>query len=275
MHKKIQQRDIAYLIADNCSKIKNPYTKLESLNNPNWSRDLKHEYFGQITSLLKSLEDQYVDLVPFVKDMRWKISDITEHTAVCAVYLLLCSVLRIWDSIFLLAKSGHYSSVMSLLRMMDEALTQCNLFAFDFQEWKHVNLDTWFSGEIITNKIWREKMWALHEDWGVDVYSMTTYIYGMESQIAHSGYVGMIENISPFNEDFDFDGPTGYYRTVWALWSGLNHMTEFNIALKWAYLLILKDHAGYDKIDLILSKYNPTINQETVSQDIKEMFPKK
>jgi hypothetical protein len=104
MQEKVKN-DISFRIDDNIKVIKNPYTKLELLNNSNLLKEYELDYKKQIEILIIELEKQYNDIVPFVKNLEKYIKDITEQTFFSAVYLLSSSILSIFSSINILAKN--------------------------------------------------------------------------------------------------------------------------------------------------------------------------
>lgn len=95
---------ITELIQENRTAIKNCERKKELLINPLIEDNLKNDFIEEIDFLIASLNHQLIILTPYIRDMRSKILDITEETTLCAVYLLLCSVIKLFDSILILAK---------------------------------------------------------------------------------------------------------------------------------------------------------------------------
>ncbi len=261
MQEKVKN-DISFIINDNINAIKNPYTKIELLQNPNILEELEIKYKKEIADLIAELEKQYKDIIPFVESLRNYVKDITEQTFFSAVYLLANSILSIFTSINVLSVKWEYASIMTLLRKLDEATTLCNLFIFDCKENNSENLNKWFSWKIIEHKIWREKMDKLPEWVNVDFKALQSYVYQMISQAAHNWYSSLLENISPFTENYD-NKSTWYYRTISALKMTLWWITEFIISLKWIYLFIIKDVKIYNKLDLVLKIHNPDFWKNT------------
>lgn len=235
--------------------------------------NLKARHIIEIEEILDTLQGQHTIIIPFVTNIREHISGITEETTVCGIYLTLCTILKTWDSISLLAQYWHYSSIMTLLRVIEEANMQCNLFVSDLQESKNIN--DWFAGNIIEHKKWREKMDKLINHNEINLYSMETYMYQIHSQFPHNGYLWILENVSPFTEDFDFEWPVGYYKTISALKNLASHyMTTCVITLKAIYLFVIKDQQVFDELDEILKKDNPDIGRTDISNSIKVKFKK-
>jgi hypothetical protein len=104
MQEKVKN-DISFIIDDNIKAIKNPYTKLELLNNPNLLKEYELDYKKEIDSLILEIEKQYNDIIPFTKNLKNHINDITEKTFFSSVYLLSNSILSIFSSINILAKN--------------------------------------------------------------------------------------------------------------------------------------------------------------------------
>lgn len=272
MQEKVKN-DITFIIDDNIKAIKNPYTKLELLQNPNILNELEQDYKKQIEFLVTELNKQYSDIVPFVNNLEKYVKDITEQTFFSAMYLISNSILWIFSSIKILSWNWEYNSIMTLLRKLDEATTLCNLFSFECNENDSSNLNKWFSWKIIDHKIWREKTNKLPEWINIDFKSLQSYLYQMTSQPAHNWYSSLLENISPFDEKYD-NWLTWYYRTISALKMTLWWLTEFIITLKWIYLFVINDVKSYEKLDLILEKYNPNFWKNTNFSNIEKDFPK-
>jgi hypothetical protein len=188
---------------------------------------------------------------------------------------LLSWVLNTWDSIILLANKGKYSSIMILLRSIEEALMQCKLFLLDSNENKTKNINEWFNWSIISHWTWRDKMTANLPDEWIDIRSMQSYLYKMESMHTHTSYISILENVSPYSEDYDLDWCTGYYRTNEALqWIALPKMNLMAITLKWIYKLIVQDNQSVSKLNNLISKYNPNMWDVANFQKVIDKFPK-
>jgi hypothetical protein len=107
----------------------------------------------------------------------------------------------------------------------------------------------------------------------IDFKKVEAHVYQMESHHAHNSYASILECINPCTEDYDFEGFTGFYRTKFALEYSRGTMTATNIALGTVYSFLLKDLDSSKKINKILIKYDPNINQ-SVSDEIFEQFSK-
>ncbi len=231
-----------------------------------------------IEQKLEVLQGRYSELFPFIEALKAKIPDIIENTHLCAVYLLLCYNLQTWKSLFLLAKYGHYSAIMSLIRKLKEISMLVQHFTLEKKDNIRTDLDKWFSGEIISHSIGRNSSTKLMESDNpypeLDYGKLQSFIYQIESQAPHAGYASILECISPFTEDFDFNGYAGYGRTISALEYANGTMNDINLALKAVYSLILNDPIGYEKIDQILLKYDPSMKRTTIDQAILDQFKK-
>lgn len=241
---------IKNLIEDFKKRLKNPEPKKFLIIFPNTINDTKVIKKLEIDHLLVQLDNQYKELLPFVKQIKLSVGDITEQTFVCAVYLLLCRVFDNWESIFILAQKGKSPAIGNTIRAIKEALMQIELFSIDSSNTDRTNLDKWFSGEIITHSTGREKF--------SEVKDLSAHIYSIESQVSHNGYASILESMSPYTEDYDFDGYTGYHRTIAWLKYAIGSMETTNIAMKFVYLHIIKDKDAYQKLNEILIKYNTT-----------------
>lgn len=265
-----QTRKIVKLVMDsNKQAIKNREPKIALKKNPNLLIVNQKKYKNEIDQILIKLRDQYTELLPFVKGIKKHIKDITETSHVCAVYLSLCFAFQNWNSLFLLAEYGKNSAALALIRMIRESLTLAELFALESSKNEREYLDKWCSGEIIPNRIGREMVSKFFDELSPIpnliplhyVKNLMTKLYQMESQVLHSSYASILECISPFTEDFDFEGYTGFYRTKIFLKHAEGMMTATSSTLKLVYLLLLKDAGSFDKVNEILMKYNPNMDR--------------
>lgn len=267
--------DISLHIKDNLESIKNPLPKLEySLNQ--WILDIyMKKHISEIDLLLKRLKQELLEISPYIKDLRWHINDISEETAINANYLIFSSVIQKFHSIIILANEWQYSSIIILLRNIEEGILQCNVFSQEYFNNENENLRNWYLWKIISHSVWRELISSTINSDDTDIKGLKSYIYQMTSQFAHNWYVSVLESISPYTEDFDIDWVTPYYRTISSLKSAFRSMDNLVIALKSSYMYLLKDFSKYDEIDRILLKYNPDLwKVESMNNNIKDMFPK-
>lgn len=275
MHEQTKN-DISLLIQDNQSAIKNPYTKIHAQLNPEIHKNMMNDYLSEIKLLTWELQARITELIPFVGQIKWSTSDITEETHICAIYLLLCSVISEWESVCLLAKEWKYTSIMAILRKISEALDQCQLFILNSQDWEDKHLKDWFLGKIISNGVARKRISeATPKEAWVDVDSLLSHLYQMESNTTHNGYVSMLEGISPFTEDFDFDWSTRYYRTIWALGFAKGNITDFIQVLRLVFFLLLRDTESEARLEAILKIHDPSIWKNEIPQKIKDTFKPK
>ena len=249
------------VIKSNRDGIKAKGAKVELENNPSMLTTDKAQDEESIRKLLIKLRAQYNELFPYVKKLKNYIADITEETHICAIYLLLCQVFNIWESFFILSEAGKSSSIGGLIRMIKEGDMQVQLFVTEASENSRVNLNKWFKGEIITHGEGRDKVSKFIEKGtpvsGDNLKDLSAHIYQMESQASHNAYTSILELVSPFTEDYDFEGYCGYYRTVIWLKYAFGSLEFTNITLKMVYLNIVKDQGAYKEINKILVKYNP------------------
>ncbi|GAG73368.1 unnamed protein product, partial [marine sediment metagenome] len=243
-----QTRKTIKLTIDDIKKaIKNMKPKILLKKNPNLLITNKEKDKNEIDQKLSRLRDQYTELLPFVKGIKKHIKDITETTHVCAVYLSLCFAFQNWNSLFLLAEYGKNSAALALIRMIRESLTLAELFALEFSKNERENLDKWCTGEIIPHRIGREMVSKFFDELSLIpnllpphyIKNLMTNLYQMESQVIHSSYAPILECISPYTENFDFEGYTGFYRTKIFLKHAEGMMTATSSTLKLVYLLLL------------------------------------
>lgn len=269
------REDILGLINSNLTAIRNPTTAELVLVDPDYEDNLRSEYLEDIEDKISEIEAILLELSPFVYSIRENIPDITSNNSVCAIYLLLCACIESLKATIILWRNGFYQEIMTINRKLEEAMIQCEVFIHDYNEHIATNFDKWFSGIIISHSTWREKIGILHKNASIDVESLENYIYRMESNISHNGYIWMLEMISPFSKDYDLIWSTRLYRTYWSLMHALGKLTHFNILLKGIYLYIFKDPKTFDEIDLILKRYNPDMDDPKISEKMKKDFPKK
>lgn len=257
-----QTRETIKSVIDDIKKaIKNRESKILLKKNPNFLIDQQNRNKNEIDQKLSRLRGQYTELLPFVKEIKKYIKDIAETTHVCAVYLLLCFTFQNWNSLFLLAEHGKNSATLSLIRMIKESLMLAHLFAVEFSKNKKENLDKWCSGEIIAHRIGREMMSKLFDEYSpplnldIDIEEREAQLYHRDSQAVHSSYAAVLECISPFTEDFDLEGYTGFHRTKSVLKYAEGTMTRTNTTLQFVYLLLLKDKDGWAALKNLMTYY--------------------
>lgn len=269
------RKKIEEVIESNKQAIKSKKPKEALAQNPDLLFIEKEGYKATIGSLLLRLHNQYGDLLPFVHKLKPHITDITETTHVCAIYLLLCRVFDDWKTLFILAGKGKSSAVGNLVRMIKEGNMLVNLFAIEFSNKTRANLDKWFSGEIISHSTGREEMGKYFDKYlpsELDDRKLAAHIYQVESQFSHNAYATILELVSPFTEDYDFDGRTGYYRTISHLRYAAGSLENTNIALKIVYSLVTNDEEVFKKVNEILIKYNPKINDGVNEESVKDFL---
>lgn len=247
------------VIESNRKAIKSENPKIALKNNPNLLEEEQKISEIEIKNILGSTINQYNDLVPFIKRLGDRVFDITEETHFCAVYLLLCQTIIYWESLFLLAKNGNSSAMQLTLRTIKESLTLAELFSFEFANLENKHLKKWFSGEIIPHGAYRERIKDFFaensEEENTFLEDTSRDLYRMESHSIHVAYTSVIENISPFSEDFDFEKYTRFRRTSYNLSYVKDAMDGATIALKFVYKFLLKDLDGYNQLDKILLKH--------------------
>lgn len=252
------KKDIKFLIDDNRMAIKNPLPKIALRTDPDLLVKERKDLEWRINEVLTVIQQQYVELLPFVKELRKHVRDITEESHICAVYLLLCHASQDWNSLFLLGKHGDLT-MQIVFRRIKESLALTELFTLEYRDGARKNLDKWFSGNIIDHSLCRdaqEKFFQeMPENKGIDIKTMLTRLYQSESLATHVSYSTMLECISPFTEDFDFSGRTQYFRTCHALPYAKGVMDAMNITLKLVYLFLMEDPHGYERLDEILIRH--------------------
>lgn len=252
------KKDKDFLISDNRMAIKNPKAKEALEKNPNLVEEDREKSKMEIAIKLPLLEQYFNELLPFVKELRNYIEDITEETFVCAVYLSLSHACQDWRSLFALAKLGDYGS-FAFVRLIKEAIAQSDLFVLDCRKNEHKNLAKWYAGEIMGHRECRDAQEKFMQENGMEedkIKDMAKRIYHMESLVIHGSYISMLESVSPFTEDFDYDGRTQYFRTSKGLDYAKGTMDAMNISLKLVYGQLIGDKEKYEQLDKILTKYS-------------------
>lgn len=266
------------LIESSKTAIKNNATQQAFKLNPHLPEEIKATGVIKIKAMLPDLKNQHAEIMPFVTSIKAQISAITDQTINVAIYLLLSYNLQIWKSFFILAESGQYSAAFTLIREIKEISMQAQHLILESKKGLNNDLTKWFSGEIIAHSIGRKSTTSFIEEdeqySDLDLISLQSFIYHMESLNAHASYVSILECISPFTKDFDHSDYTGYHRTPSVLAYAKGSMSDLNITIKLAYLFLFNDHKNYEKLDKILIKYDPTI-KNSIDPKIQKEFNKK
>lgn len=180
----------------------------------------------------------YEVLLPYSKNLKSLVKDITEETHICGIYLLLCHTFDTWKAFFHLI-GGDYSTAAGIqLRNIQEADMLISLFIVEHLEKERTHLQEWFSGKIISHRKGREKVGAFYSktDASMDsIEEIASYIHEIESLGAHNAYISVLQLVSPFTEDFDFSGYTQIYRSLSEVRHAIRIMTQTNITLKAIY----------------------------------------
>jgi hypothetical protein len=247
------------VIESNTKAIKSERPKIALKYNPNLLDDEQRKAELEIGIILNGIKKHYADLVPFINGLKYRVQDITEKTHFCAVYLLLCQARVHLESLFLLAENGNSSTMMLTVRPIKEALALAKLFSFEFSNMNDEHLKKWFSGEVITHGDYRKEEKNFFKEMTPEqidyIKRASVNLYRMESHIMHSAYTSVIENISPFTEDFDFEKYTRFRRTSYNLGYVKGAIEGANISLKFIYKFLLNDMDSYNQLEMILRKY--------------------
>lgn len=255
---ELTYQNITYVIESLKKSVKKGLPKDRWAADPNLRKSLLADHKSEIHAVLIKLRQHHKELLPFVKKIKLQISDITESSYPCALYLLLCQLFENWNSFFILIENGKSAAAANLLRMNEEAIELVNLFTADFYAEKDANLKKWFNGKIIDQSTCRERLGKSAIYPQLDQKKLSAHIYQMESQASHNGYSTILESISPFTEDFDFDGYSQFFHSL--TWLKLGSLCSTNIALKGVYEFGFKSNGDFKKLDEILLKYHPDIN---------------
>lgn len=227
---------------------------------------------SKITQHLSILGAYCDELLPFAKKIKKNVNNITEATHVCVIYLLFCSIFDNLNSFFILSQNGKHLAAGTILRQVKEGISMVELFSIEAYLGKRNKLTKWLEGGILGQNECREMMEIYENIYSsndsIDSKKLSAHIYQMESQSAHNSYESILESISPFTEDFDFEEHTRFHRTVSWLNYAKGSLNALTIALKRVYLLILNQQEEFKKLDCILMKYSPEINERIASSEI-------
>jgi hypothetical protein len=257
--------------------IKNQEAKDAIARHPEVEIQDQKDHKQKIKEGLYILNERLHLLIPFVKKIGSKLTDITDESYLNAMYLLGCYCIQSLHSFFVLARFGQYPAALAVIRMIKETSMLMQHFTFEKMEGKDSDLKKWFGGDLVMHSAGRESTASMSEkngEWGMNHKALSSYVYQIESLAPHSGYVTMLECISPFSEDFEIDGNTELYRTISTVKYANGTLTDFNVTLKGIYKLILGDMTNYKALDEILLKFDPQMVEENIDQKLKEKFPK-
>lgn len=257
-------------IEEAINAISNEKTKNALEINPEIQNYIKEKDAMQIGDLLKEITEYYDELLPYIKKIKINVPQITDQTCICACYLLIAQVFKLWNSILLLGEKANNTAIMVIIRAIKEHNMLISMLALEYSEKNNENLKKWFSGDLIMHSAGRKKMSSLISNdeifKSVDnqkIYDFETHLYSIESALAHPSYVSVLENINPFSKDFDFNSYAGFHRTVSALEYAKGTMDNTTIAIKTIFGFILKQKDIYIELNKILEKhkeYNISIN---------------
>ncbi len=265
---------LSAVIENNLRAIKNPGAKFALLQDPSLPTRLMQENQEQIDFYVNRARNVLTSLSPYLYKIKININDITEQTHIVAIYLLLSSTFYEWDSFLNLASSWKYSSAYTILRKINEAIDQVELFIHDYRDSENKNLQDWFSGKIIGNELSRKRIDAeIEEISEIDTKWLLSHLYQVESNPSHNGYASILELVSPFTEDFDHTWPTWLHRTLSLIkWPyAINSLIQ---VLRLYYLIVIPDQKIELELESILKIWDPELGSKKSSESVKAKFPK-
>ena len=270
------RKAISFLIADNIRRIKDPAPKEALKQDPAILAQYVASSVLRTAPLVRRLRVQHEALLPFVKQLRTHVTDIAEHTHICAVYLIACRMFDTLMTVTDLITDGRSPSVGSLLRDVEEDTMLIETFMIESFNSGHSLRDKWFAGGIVTHGEGREVADRFHKMYpvadNVDLKKLSNHIYQMQSQGVHPTYISMLELISPFTEDYDFSDRTQRYRSIAYARFACQKMTAVNISLKGIFGLMLRDDAAYQKLNELLLKFEPGANGPVREESVKDFL---
>lgn len=256
------------LIKNHIKYIQNEGTSKILKSNPNFPKTVQLRNKEAIERHVSEIEKIHNSLIPFVKKIKTKyIQDITQKNLNCALYLLICHILKTWEAIFLLAKNNFNNEMLDLIRHVYETVGLITLFTN-----KEDLLKKWFAGEIIPHRKSRKALENLINSKTIDIYNAQNFQYELLSQYTHSSYSVMLELVDVFTKDFDFNNFSGSHFTKENLTYLDTIMTSTIIALKTIFthlndLTTLQEINTLFEERLYKKKKNPA--------NLGNMFPKK
>lgn len=268
-------KQIKQLIEEHIAKLKTHKAKEYFTQNPLYPEHQKDRDLKEIQEGLNKLKSIYSQIEKKIKKIRNLISDITDQSTLCAVYLIYGKVLRTWEAVFLLSSKGYNFEIMELIRSINENLDLIKTFHLD-KEQKY--LTQWFQGEIIGHRISRELGDKFLRNSGIksikehdlSPYDISTDVYRGFSKYTHCSYAALIaESVDVFNEDFDWNGYAGTHYTLHNIGALENTMATTLITLKLTYQK-LGDTNSYKEIDNILIDFAGPMDEES----LKDLIPK-
>lgn len=265
---------IKNLIVDRLARIRShkaKYHMIADLLHP--ARQQKQD-IEQINEQLSRLKIIHNELVPKIKELKKLVPDITDQSALCAVYLIYGKVLQTWESIFLLASRGHNFDTMEFIRSIAENLDLIHTFHLDKS---NKYLKQWFEGEIIPHGVSRKigaefiekgKIKAIEEG-KLSPQKMATDVYRGFSKYTHCSYGALLDCIDVFNEDFDWNRYAGAHWTLNNIHALENTMVTTLVTLKMTYMAIA-DPVRFDEVNKILTDFAGPMDDASLAELMAE-----
>lgn len=272
MSKKRDEKVQKY-IQEMREKIKSPDPKKKLADNPDLKSQLLMKMVIEKSEMMPYLLSYYDELEPYVRRLKGLLRDISEETHICAIYILFCHMFETWRAFFYLIEGWFNNSAGRELRNIQESDMLITLFLTEYYKWEDKYLKKWFSGKLISHSDGRDRVSAFYQEFdksGALTKKVSSFIHEIESLPTHNGYICMLQLISPFTEDFDFEWHTQHNYCLSEIKHAFPIMTQTNITLKSVYGL-MKDRTCFHELDNILKRYNPNFWKEHI--DISKEFP--
>ncbi|MEK9200337.1 MAG: hypothetical protein AAB909_00005, partial [Patescibacteria group bacterium] len=224
-----------------------------------------------IEEAVARLETIFHKLTPYIKSLRAYIRKPIEQTKACAVYLLFWKVMRRWEVLFGLARTGRNQELLELLRSLHENLDLIMLFSEDK---KGSYLVEWFKGEVIeaaTSRQKYEEILGTHPLSGekLPIREMKTFIYRLFSKYPHNSYPAVMEFVDVFSEGLDEDLVAGYHWTRESICHLITAMSSTLIQLKALYGH-LGDRKSFAELDSLYLSITPPSTEEEIKEGVKK-----
>ena len=156
-----------------------------------------------------------LELLPYIKNLRFHVKKLTDQNKITAIYLLLGQTYKTLETNLVIIKMGFYYQCMDLIRLTLE--TSDLVMLFTNIEDENPLLKKWFQGEIVKNKNSRIKFEELINNKNIDIkeemniQKAKTSIYHMLSGYSHASYGALLDLFDVYTQDFDFNQNAGFY----------------------------------------------------------------
>lgn len=242
-------------ITKRLNQLKSKKARIYFLAHLDYPQREKAQYETLIKEYLLELEEIIPEVRSIIRSYRKYIPHIWDQSNITAAYLLIGKAFHNLITLIQIAKTGANYEIVELSRSAIESL---DLALLILEESDNKKLTKWFKGEIIQNKVAREKYQEVINRFSTQKTSkpikfLKSEVYDLYSYYTHSGYLAILESVDPFYEDLDYKSYAGFYFTYRNLELISNVLINILFELKTIYLKS-KDLVYVKKIDQLLNK---------------------